>query len=259
MIQAHMATYPPRRAAMLQAVTRLAPQVDRLIVVLNEYEAVPEEFAVWPQVEPLLPEADLKDLGKFRPNAAEAEFVFLVDDDVIFPADFVATTLSAFRALDLPKALAGYHGSVYRRPGKDQPAYPKGDIAAHRRIIDFGDALDAPVIVDQIATNTAVMRARDFPPFDYMRGSECFVDVRLARWCFDNGVVPVCLPRPAGWLGAIRHDRTIYRDFTRRNPTHVADEIWHYAFQVPGRKTRLSTLGDGAALTEPAHQTSEKS
>lgn len=244
---------------MLDVVARLAPQVDRLVVVLNEYAAVPVELTQWPNVEGVIPDEDFKDLGKFLPDTDGAEVVFLADDDIAFPPDYVARTLAEFRALGPVRTIAGYHASLYRRARPPAPAIPRAEIAAHRRIMNFWDAQDAPVIVDQVASGTAVMAAADLPPLAYMRGSARFTDVRLARWCFENGIRPVCLPRPEGWLRPIRHERTIYRDFTRRNPAHVAEEIWTYAFRVPGRKTRPSPPGNGVAQGAPVSPTVEKS
>ena len=42
MIVANLATYPPRTSNLLQAITAIAPQVDRLNVVLTQYIPGPE-------------------------------------------------------------------------------------------------------------------------------------------------------------------------------------------------------------------------
>ena len=69
-----------------------------------------------------------------------------------------------------------------------------------------------------------------------------FVDVRLARWCFDKGIDLVCLPRAAGWLTEERFDERIY-DFTRGNPERVVREVATYAFRNPRRGTRPAPAG----------------
>ena len=80
-----------------------------------------------------------------------------------------------------------------------------------------------------------MLRAADMPPWPYMEDSRKFVDVRLARWCFERNITLVCPPRPRGWLRKVYFDESIYHTFTRRHPPHVAREIWTYAFEVDGR------------------------
>ena len=99
MIVANLATYPPRRDGLLKVVASLSPQVDRLNVVLNEYAGTVGELAAYGNVEQILPPADLKDTGKFWPDCRGAEFVFLVDDDILYPPDYVAQTLERIAAL----------------------------------------------------------------------------------------------------------------------------------------------------------------
>jgi hypothetical protein len=241
---AHLATYPPRLAALGPVVRALAPQVDRLTVVLNEFAAVPSEAPRLPNVRYVLPPEDTKDVGKFLPDASDAEHVFFCDDDILYPPDFVARTLALRARLGPRPMIVGYHGSLYRRPslsglrGLDQLArfwlFPS-QIARFRRIYGYGETLDRPIVVDQVATNGAMMRARDCPPYAYMRDSRKFVDVRLARWCFERGITPVVLPHEAGWLGGVAHEETIVRGFTKRNRPEVAREIRAYAFRAPGR------------------------
>lgn len=246
MICANLATYPPRRSNLLRVVKSVSPQVDRLNVVLNQFSSPLRELQRFENVRQIIPDEDTKDAGKFYPDVSGADFVLLIDDDLIFPEDFVAQSVASLKALG-PGYMGGYHGSVYERP---RPAfslralrrwllYSAGRIADNRRILRFYEGLEHPVLVDQIATNTAIMRGCDLPPFEFMRDSQKFVDVRLARWCFEQGIRPVCLPRTSGWLGEVRFEETIYRGFTRRNPPHVAKEIWSYAFKIEGSGKEL--------------------
>ena len=235
MIVANLATYPPRWQSMLKVMAELSPQVDRLNVVLNEYTDIPALLTVYANVVPILPATDQKDVGKFLPSTEGADVVFLVDDDIRYPADYVKSTLASFKDLPQRRIVAGYHGSIYRQPGPHKPALDPEMIAGSRTIFDFGQALDAAIVVDQLASNTLVARPGDLAPFEYMQGSQKFTDVRLARWCFENSILPVCLPRNKSWLKPVAHPETIYRSFTRSNHAHVAKEIWQYAFRVPGR------------------------
>lgn len=234
-----MASYPPRREAMVAAVHRLLPQVDRLELVLNQYDAPPAELAGLPGLSITLAETNLKDVGKFLPRSEDADLIFFVDDDVIYPEDYIARTVALLAREPAPAAW-GYHGTTYvgrtfpwkaplsRRRWKRWMAYQPGLIASYSRKSVFYEAQEGRLVVDQIATNSAVIRREDYPGIDFMAGSEGFVDVRLTRWLHGRGLASVCLPRAAGWLGAVRFEETIFDSVTRQNPPHIAEEIWSF-------------------------------
>ncbi len=110
MIVANLATYPPRRDGMLDVVRALAPQVDRLNVVLNEYDVIPAELASIDRVVPVIPEENTMDVGKFYVQPAAEDLVMYVDDDIYPRADFVSRSVERFCALGPGKWLGGYHG-----------------------------------------------------------------------------------------------------------------------------------------------------
>lgn len=242
MIVANLATYPPRRAHVIAVVRNLAAQVDRLNIVLNEYSEPLEELAAFSNVVQVVPPKDTKDTGKFLPVVDKDDTVFLVDDDLVYPKDYVAAGLAAIRGFPDTPHVFGYHGCTYRRPRPSLSrkrlrqwwTYDPARIAEYRKVIPFQSGRSKAYRVDQIGTGTAIVKGRDLPPFSYMESSQSFVDVRLAKWCFENGVVQVVLPKAAGWIQSVAFDQSIYIDFTRRNPSHVADEIRSYAYTQVG-------------------------
>jgi len=249
MIVANLATYPARRASLPEVVRSIVGQVDRLNIVFNQYDTVPGEFHGIPGLHAVIPEHDTRDTGKFYVDVSEADWVFFIDDDIVYPLDYVATSLHHIGELGLGSALYGYHGSVYVQPKRRlKPSLQRlrGAFVPVERLIQnsrrnyrFTDTVDAALYVDQIATNTALMPGRDVPPYDYMRDSQRFVDVRLARWCHDRGLPVVCLPHEGTWMGELRYDETIYHGFTRVGHAHVGREILEYALKNPKRGTRL--------------------
>ena len=243
MIVANLATYPPRRDGMLDVVRALAPQVDRLNVVLNEYTEIPRELAQFDRVAPVIPVENTMDVGKFYVQPDAEDLVLYVDDDIYPREDFISRTVDRFQALGPGRWLGGYHGSLYVKPGLNHPlrrlGYTRRRIAKYRDVWSCSDVLSSSMIVDQIATNSAIIRGADAPSYAFMRDSRKFVDVRLARWCFERGITPVLLEREKDWLRIGRYGgESIHNTFTSRHHTHVADEIWTYAFKVPGRGTR---------------------
>ncbi len=245
MIVANMATYPPRRDSMLEAVRSLAAQVDVLNLVLNEYPEAPAELRAFPNVNPILPEHDTKDTGKYLPQASAEDIVFTVDDDIGFPPDYVVRTLEQYHSLGAGPVMAGYHGTLYR-PARFLRSdflrrligYRPDYIVNSRRFIPFGDALREATVVDELGTGVSVMRGCDMPPFEFVRDAQRFIDVRVALWCHGKGIPRVCLARNAGWLRPVRHPEGIWQDFTLASPPHVAREIRQYAFKASGRGRR---------------------
>lgn len=248
MIVANLATYPPRRSFLDVVLKSISPQVDRVNLVLNEYDEIPEEVRAFENVHPIIPAEDTKDTGKFLPDISDSTFVFFVDDDLFYPHDYVTRSLARMDALPFTSALCGYHCSVYRKP--KLRLSPEGGkawlrfhlkpnmLAAYRDLYGSGNPVKAPILVDQVATCAAVMRGKDVPPFDYMRTSQKFVDVRLAKWCFERGIPRVCIALDKDWLtnsDSLGHSfaETIVNDFTYKHHPHVADEIRSFAFRTP--------------------------
>lgn len=241
MITANMATFPPRSESLRNVIARILPQVDQLNIVFNEYDEIPKEYQNIPGLTPIIPHEDTKDVGKFYPDVSESGYLLFIDDDVDYPEDYVAETIEVFDALPEGKFLGGYHTSIYRKP---KPGFtihqmrryarfflfPR-KISGFREVIGFQHEIKDPVFVDQAGTGAVILRGEDIPPYTYMRDSQKFVDVRLAKWCFEQGIKAVALPRKAGWLATEPDDHSIYLNFTQKHPRHVAEEIRSFAFQ----------------------------
>ncbi len=250
MIVANLATYPPRRENLENVVATIAPQVDRLNIVLNQYDAVPVELEKFSNVVSVIPEEDLKDVGKFYPAVSDAEYVFLIDDDIAYPSDYVSSTIQRFESIGSLRCMGGYHGSLYMKPQLGQLLRSPGLLFTYKKQIadfrsegfGFFNELKQSTVVDQIGTGTAIMRGKDMPSFEYMRTAAKFVDVRLAHWCFEQNIVPICLPRDNDWLQIINVDESIYSSFTTRHPAHVNSEILTYAYKVKFRGLPASAI-----------------
>lgn len=244
LIKANLATYPPREGSLQSVVKTLSPQVDVLNVVLNQYRQTPRWLKSFDNVNALIPDRDLKDVGKFYPEVSRDDLVFLVDDDINYPVDYVETTKAYFKQHSEVPTVGGFHGSIYKRPDFSiRPKkfyrwlrYTPSRIATYRDTYWFIMSLSEPIIVDQLGTGVAVLRGAELPTMDYMQGSQGFVDVRLARWCFENGIRQVCLPRNQGWLGQHVVTESIYQSFTSELHPEVADEILRFAFSLEGKR-----------------------
>ena len=210
MIVAHMATYPARAHALAEQLRQLARQVDRIELCLNEYDSIPLEISEIKGVNAFIPATDLKDVGKFVVSPASEDMVFFVDDDIVYPDDYVKTMLNWYSIFEgLPVAL-GVHGVTYSDFYDGSPSA--------RTVMSYRMGLEHASVVNQLGTGTTMMRGRDVPPLAAMAGSTRFVDVRFARLAYDAGLSLVCIGRPQGWL--TDHDvfrgntDTIFHSFT---------------------------------------------
>jgi hypothetical protein len=229
---ANIASYPARATSLRAVVNTVFTQVDRVNVVLNEFVGVPEFLRQFPNVTVTIPDEDVKDTGKFLPECAPDDLVLLMDDDIAYPDDYVAQSVSRWEALGNRRVVAGYHGSVYHRPspaflarkGIDLFTY-QSRIAEHREVHAFSQSLKEAMRVEQLGTGTVLALGSQLPPMAFMAGSERFVDVRLARWCHDRDIPMVALPRQKNWLRQIPTSESIFKSFTRTHPPYVATEI----------------------------------
>ncbi len=241
MIVANLATYPARKNHLRQVVAAISPQVDRLNIVLNEYDAIPQYLSRYTNVHGIIPDHDTKDAGKFYPDTTGATYVVLIDDDIGYPSNFVSTLVESVQATGLARIFAGYHTSIYHRPPISGTVYAlkrlvrfylsPNHIARFRTIHHFGKTLDQNIYVDQIGTGAAIITGADMPSYRHMRSSQKFVDVRIAKWCFERAIPRVSLNRISDWLTYYDVDESIFTTFTQQHPKHVATEIWSYAFK----------------------------
>lgn len=220
-----MATYPAREAEFSRAVESIVDQVDRLVIVLNEYREVPAFLDGFGNVEAVLIETDLKDTGKFWPAVDADDDVFLVDDDIVYANGYVQRTLDTARSLGLSRAAYGYHGSFFRVGFRK-----KGYV---RRTFAFRRALQKSIFVDQLGTGTVYLKGVLMPPFEYMRTAQRFVDIRFALWCFEQNIEKVCLARRRGLLSEMTPDESIWQNFTQSLPEDVFAEAKRYGRRHP--------------------------
>ena len=67
------------------------------------------------------------------------------------------------------------------------------------------------------------------PKFDFMEGSERFVDVRFARHSYREGFPNISVAREANWLKQLEIDSSIFESFTVSTPLNVIREIQEIA------------------------------
>ncbi|MSU91532.1 hypothetical protein GE300_18290 [Rhodobacteraceae bacterium 2CG4] len=234
-IIANMTTFPARLDLLNAVLDAVAPQVGRLNLVLNEFKEVPTFLRAHPNVAPLIPPRDLKDTGKFFADTGGAEAVFLLDDDILYPPDYVASTLARMTARD---TLYTYHGAILRpAPHALNPLQLKRTIRRLRKGFDdphrfrskdrFWERQARDRLVNLPGSGVSMLRPEILPPFGFMDGSAGFVDIRLARWCAERGLPIRSLARPAGWIRRLEAPGALFATVTKQRPKPFSDELDH--------------------------------
>ena len=189
-VRAHLATFPPRAGILRRVVSAILPQVDRLFIVLNDYDAVPDDLAGDPRITAVIPDRDLRDAGKFFFAPQPDDIVFLIDDDLAYPADYVRASIDRASALGWDGNAFGYMSNRWR------PSPAGGAWQFHR----LRAAVPAAHRVHLVGTGTAVARGDLIPPLAAVEPSHGYCDVAFADWLTRRGHRLWVLPRAADWL-----------------------------------------------------------
>lgn len=217
----NLATYPAREEVFHHSIESVYNQVDQINLVLNEYRYIPKKLAKYGHVNPIIPEYDLKDVGKFYPITYSDDFMFLCDDDIIYPADYVETMLSIYEQYSHYNPILGLHGCVYSD-------FFEG-LHKSRLVHVFHHALDKHRLVNQLGTGTVVCKGSQMPRFEFMESSQKFVDLRFAVHAYNKHYPMVCVKRDKDWLTAISTDETIFENFTQYWPKELIQEVQQIA------------------------------
>jgi hypothetical protein len=175
-----MATLPERAMSRAAVVDSLIGQVDQLIISSG----------------------DAGDQMKFAACANAPDIFLAVDDDLIYPPDYVATTLAWLDKY--PDRIISYHGWV---------AGAHGDHIENYRCME---ALDDPREVDVAGTGVCAFHISTIRPLiEDFRGPNQ-ADLWLAILAERKGVGRVVVPHPERWFGYTEWPRTIWHDTAQR-------------------------------------------
>lgn len=217
-ITACLASYPPRRDKLKVVVESILPQVDHLYVYLNEYskDDVPE-FLKHSRITVEVGGADLRDNGKFFfMDRVRDGYVITVDDDLVYPHDYVQTLIRKIEFYDR-KVVVGLHGTIYAKPIKS--------FFAGRTLIHFEEEMKQDTVVNQLGTGTTAFHTSAIrPELAWFRQSG-MADVWFAVEARKRRVTLVAIERPVEWLTVQGvEETTLFREF-RRNDSVQTDAI----------------------------------
>lgn len=136
-----MATFPARREIIPTVLETLTNQVDQINLCLNEFKEIPKEFSKFSKLNPVIPDMDYKDVGKFVHTVSDDDDVILVDDDIIYPPDYVERLAFYYEKFQHLNVAVGCHGVIY-------PDLYDGSVKA-RKVFAFKHALERARVVNQ--------------------------------------------------------------------------------------------------------------
>ncbi len=211
---AQMASIPQREKNLHRVVLSLLDQVDLLRICLNGHPSIPR-FLIRDKIEVSHKQNnDLGDRGKIIWENSENDYIFLVDDDIIYPNNYIETLVSA---LDFFGGIVGVHAAKMKPPVKNY--------YRDRRVYHFTKALHKTIEVDVLGTGTCAFVSKDFP----IRFEDCpqanVLDCYLAVAAKKKQVRMFACKRPSAWLRAINYSDSIYLRRTPEIPTKIMNEV----------------------------------
>lgn len=245
-VLAGMASIPEREESLLRAVASLIPQVDRVEVSLNGYDHVPPFLAENPRVHATIRPAGENggDAEKFAGVDEWSGVVVTVDDDLLYPPDYVETLLAGLDRHGHDR-IVGFHG------GETRGFNGAARAASYRAIRCLGDLAHDDPTVNVLGTGALAFDTRRVPVFRDVFRSPNMADVYLASHAHAFGIPMVALAHRAGWLRDIQppgpsiYDSNAQRDGSELDTSKARErEMGRHDWTTrPGRpRVRVSIL-----------------
>jgi hypothetical protein len=181
MITAKIATIPSRSTLIIQTVYSLIKQVDKVKVMLNCYDEIPEELK-HPKVEAILRKNQKGDAEKFLGD--EKGYIFHCDDDLYYPDTYVQDMIEGIKKY---KCIVTLHGKIFEN--KPVRSYYKDYSYSYRCLGEVGQ----DVFVDVPGSGVLAYHT-DFFNVDYERIDKSNMgDIWVAKFAKEQGVKMVVL------------------------------------------------------------------
>lgn len=192
-ISANIATQPSRKASldiMMES-------------IINQFCAI--------NIHHNTPSFDLADNGKFLHLKITKgnEIYFTLDDDIIYPPDYVATTLA--NLAKHPNSIITYHGR--KLIGRDLPYYQ-----AHKQY-RFTSNQEIDIKIDVAGTGVTAFNTSIFSPLNITHHpDQRMVDLLFSLEAAKLKIPIICCARPSNWLRQINtQDQSILQSFANED------------------------------------------
>lgn len=196
-----MATFPAREKTLNDVVSSLSKQLDVLYIYLNEYTYIPKCLENYDNVIPVLgidTYGDLNANGKMIYLDYEQDdcLVFTMDDDIIFPDNYVQTMSNYLESMNYKVALT-VHGSII--PDTASWYYERTHIFGARKAFSTHKA------VNLVGSGTFVYNYKSIPLTFVDFTKEVYVDLNLSLAALNSGIPLIAVKREADWIKFIKY------------------------------------------------------
>lgn len=228
-----VASFPPRRESLKATIESVLPQLDELLIYLNNYDDVPK-FLAHPKIRVVRSQdamGDLRDNGKFYdlPSTDDA-YVFTFDDDLIYPPDYTARMIHYIEMLSR-SCVVGLHGVIF----------PEGNFTelSQRTVYHFGFKQDG-YFVDLLGTGTTAWHSSALKVSLEDFGSTGMCDLWFAAAAARKKVPFFSAPREKGWLKLYANFKeSLYQEAVSQPQRYFDVYFQHVAPALKGGKNRL--------------------
>lgn len=196
---AGMASIPGRNENLQKCVNSIISQVDQLHIYLNGYKNIPgwllniDNLIIYKSED----YDDLGDAGKFFAyDTCECDYYFSVDDDILYPDNYVVTLIDYAEKFQTP---VGVHGSLFSFPYK-------GYYAQNGRYVHhFKDSNSIAKRVHVLGTGTLCIPKKIIPKIPALLYPN-MADIWFSEYCAQKKIPLMCIPRGFSWLQPLDDD-----------------------------------------------------
>lgn len=201
-----MASISERITQLESTINQFLKHVDKIEVYLNNYKFIPRFLDHKKiQVFTSLKTGDKGDIGKFYQIEQTSDYVLTIDDDLIYPEDYVSKIVQKIDHYD-KKAFICVHGNLL--PKQKLASYYKDKVGLY-----FERALEQDQIVDVPGTGTLGYHTENIKLTLDIFAKPNMTDLWLAIYAKENNIPVICVERGDNWISQARGEnfrRSIY-------------------------------------------------
>jgi hypothetical protein len=216
---ANIATYPPRLESLRHVLFSIYDQFDVIRIYFNEYDEYPSLVDPDNKIEKFKGE-NLTDNGKFYALdlIKEDEYFFTLDDDLIYPEDYVKKTIKNIEDF---RMIVSYHGRQLKGLHLD---YYRGHKSYHCLA-----AVDGDYKIDVCGTGVTAFDTRYFKPKGLaFNKRKKMSDLIFSLAATKKGKILGVMKHKNGWFKYLDHKETIFMTESKNTvkQNEIADEIF---------------------------------
>lgn len=201
-----MATYPARRDSLLECLPTILPQLDTLYIYANQYDisALSKTSRIIAEmsktcnvkiIDPVFGHGDVKDMGKFWALNSVRGYVFLLDDDLLYPPDYCRTHI---KFIEKHKQVSTVHGRFIKE-------FPLHSYFGNTDSLNYKRAVSTPTVLHIAGTGTVAFSTRYMDALQpvselTMKKFMGMADIYFACLINQKGKKIIAVPREERWL-----------------------------------------------------------